>query len=61
VPPQRALCIGDEVRDIEAARAERVAAGAVAWGYTLPAALAASQPQALFASVEELAMFLEIS
>lgn len=61
VPPQQALCVGDEVRDIEAAQAERVAAGAVAWGYTYPDALAASRPEALFGSVEELAMFLELS
>lgn len=61
VPPQQALCVGDEVRDIEAAQAERVAAGAVTWGYTYPEALAASGPQALFGSVEELAMFLELS
>jgi phosphoglycolate phosphatase len=61
VPPQRALCIGDEIRDIEAAQAEQVAAGAVAWGYTRPEALAARGPQALFSSVEELAAFLEIA
>jgi phosphoglycolate phosphatase len=61
VAPEAALCIGDETRDIEAAHGEQVAAGAVAWGYALPEALAAYRPQALFSSVEELATFLEIA
>lgn len=33
VPPQRALYIGDQPTDLEAAHAERIAFGAVAWGY----------------------------
>ncbi|WP_020595171.1 HAD-IA family hydrolase [Spirosoma panaciterrae] len=34
IAPQNILCIGDEVRDLEAARKEHMAFGAVAWGFT---------------------------
>jgi hypothetical protein len=34
------ICIGDETRDIEAARATGLASGAVTWGYAKPAILA---------------------
>lgn len=42
IPAARALCVGDEIRDAEAARQAGIAFAGVAWGYTLPAAL---QPQ----------------
>src|SRR4051794_34932519 len=32
VSPREALCIGDEIRDLEASRAARIPFGAVAWG-----------------------------
>jgi len=48
LPPGRVLCVGDEVRDAEAARAMGCAFGAVAWGYTDPQALAALAPDHLF-------------
>ena len=48
VAPDRALCIGDEIRDLEAARAIGCPFGAVAWGYTDPQALAARDPDYLF-------------
>ena len=48
LPPARVLCIGDEIRDAEAARAVGCAFGAVAWGYTDPQALAAGGPDLLF-------------
>ncbi|MBO0930254.1 HAD hydrolase-like protein [Fibrella aquatilis] len=35
------LCIGDEVRDYEAARSEGIAFGGVSWGYTQPDTLRA--------------------
>lgn len=41
VKPQETLCVGDEVRDIEAAQEAAAAFGAVAWGYTRPDALEA--------------------
>lgn len=42
------LCIGDEVRDLEAAHAEKLDFGAVAWGYTSPLALRSHDPAWLF-------------
>ena len=48
------ICIGDELRDIEAARAAGMDSGAVAWGYAFPAALQAARPTHFFNSIEEL-------
>ncbi|AWN39211.1 HAD family hydrolase [Methylobacterium radiodurans] len=42
------LCIGDELRDLEAARAVGCAFGAVGWGYTTAEALRAAGPDLLF-------------
>jgi phosphoglycolate phosphatase len=55
VAPADVICVGDEIRDLEAARAEGLAFGAVTWGYAHPDALAALAPEHLFASVEEIA------
>jgi len=46
-----AIYIGDEIRDVQAARDVGVAAGAVVWGYNYPAALAAVAPTSLFEDV----------
>jgi phosphoglycolate phosphatase len=54
VPAAEALCIGDEIRDLEAAHAEGIAFGAVAWGYTAPEALRARGPEMMFSEVEEI-------
>jgi phosphoglycolate phosphatase len=48
VPPEGALCIGDEIRDLEAARSVGCAFGAVSWGYTHAGALAAGAPDHVF-------------
>lgn len=48
------LCIGDEVRDMEAAQREKTDFGAVAWGYTSPYALRARDPTFLFEGPEEI-------
>ena len=58
VPRQRVLCLGDELRDIDAAHAEGLACGAVGWGYASTATLAAKGPERLFGSVDELAAAL---
>lgn len=55
VPRGEAICIGDEIRDLEAARAEGIAFGAVSWGYTHAGSLRAHAPTALFATVDEVA------
>lgn len=53
------LCIGDEVRDIEAARAERLDCAAVTWGYAVPEALMMRKPTVLFSSFEELLSYVK--
>jgi len=52
--PADTICIGDEIRDIEAAKAADMDSGAVAWGYALPSALQAARPTHLFNSIEEM-------
>ncbi len=46
--PGDTLAIGDELRDLEAARAAGIAAGAVGWGYALPERLHAATPDHFF-------------
>ncbi|MDP4023622.1 HAD hydrolase-like protein [Methylobacterium sp. NEAU 140] len=53
--PERVLCVGDEIRDLEAARSVGCAFGAVVWGYTRAEALAAQAPDHLFAEPAEIA------
>lgn len=52
--PADALCIGDEIRDYEAASAVGMPFGAVAWGYTTLVALQACAPAAVFHQVEDI-------
>ena len=54
IAPQRALLIGDEIRDIEAARHAGVAAAAVTWGYNRAEALRRQAPDLLIERVEDL-------
>jgi phosphoglycolate phosphatase len=58
VPSAAALCIGDEVRDYEAASAVGMPFGAVAWGYTTAEALTACAPAAVFHQIEEIVAHL---
>ncbi|MBR1230995.1 HAD hydrolase-like protein [Bradyrhizobium sp. AUGA SZCCT0177] len=55
------LCIGDELRDIEAAKTAGMDSGAVAWGYALPAALQAAGPTHFFQTLEEIKQGLTIA
>jgi phosphoglycolate phosphatase len=50
VSPGEVICIGDEIRDYEAARRVGLAFGAVSWGFTSPEALQALTPEAVFPS-----------
>jgi len=52
--PDEAILIGDEIRDLEAARIIPIASGAVSWGYARVEALQARAPSELFASVAEI-------
>jgi phosphoglycolate phosphatase len=49
------IAIGDEVRDIEAARAAGIACGAVRWGFASTDALRARAPDLLFERMEDIA------
>lgn len=53
VEAAEALAIGDEARDIEAARAAGVPCGAVLWGYGAPALLRGLAPDHLFSRWED--------
>lgn len=54
VRPANALCIGDEIRDYDAATAVGMPFGAVAWGYTTIGALTACAPAVVFYQVEDI-------
>ena len=58
VSPSQAISIGDEVRDIEAARAAGIACGAVTWGYAAPEALRSLGLDLLFDRMEDVAGLL---
>ena len=55
LPGADALCVGDEVRDAEAAAAAGIRFAAVAWGYNTADALLVCHPAALFATPADLA------
>ncbi len=48
------LAIGDETRDIEAARAAGIRSGAVTWGYATREALEAESPDYIFHSMNDI-------
>lgn len=50
-----AICIGDEIRDIQAAQKVKIPFGAVSWGYTNIEALKAYAPTEVFTKVAEIA------
>jgi len=54
IAKDRVLCIGDETRDIEAAREAGLACGAVEWGYATRRALADYGPTMMFAAMDEI-------
>jgi phosphoglycolate phosphatase len=51
---EETICIGDEIRDAEAARSEGLAFGAVAWGFNHAEALRAQKPDAFFDRIEDI-------
>ncbi len=52
--PRNVIAIGDETRDIEAAKAAGVASGAVTWGYASREALLRCDPDHVFGSFDEM-------
>jgi len=57
IPASEAIFIGDETRDVEAARQAGVAAAVALWGYAAPAAFEGLAPLTLFPTVEEMTSF----
>jgi len=55
VNPRKAIYIGDELRDLQAARSAGADFGAVAWGYTDADTLKATAPDLFFTRVEAIA------
>jgi phosphoglycolate phosphatase len=53
VTPADSIYVGDETRDIEAAKSLGMASGAVSWGYSTPDALRSLSPTVIFASPGE--------
>jgi len=52
--PDAVIAIGDEVRDIEAARSVGIACGAVRWGFASSEALRARAPDLMFERMEDI-------
>jgi len=61
VSRDKVICIGDETRDIEAARAVGLDCGAVGWGYAKPSILAEHRPTVSFNSRSEIISFVAAS
>jgi phosphoglycolate phosphatase len=55
VTAAQTIAIGDEVRDIEAARAAGIACGAATWGYAPTEALVAMKPELVFEDMNDIA------
>ncbi len=53
-PFDQVLCIGDETRDIEAARRVGLPCAASTWGYATEAAMKAAQPDHILHSVDDI-------
>ncbi|EJZ17687.1 HAD hydrolase-like protein [Rhizobium sp. Pop5] len=52
--PERTICVGDETRDIEAAKAVGASSAAVTWGYAAPESLRRLKPTLVLEQVHEL-------
>lgn len=55
VEPTDVISIGDEIRDIQAAKHVNIASGVVSWGFASIDALKAQSPHEMFASIGEIA------
>ena len=54
VAPAEAISIGDEIRDLDAAREVGLATAVVCWGYTAPEALRAQKPDHVFEQIGDI-------
>jgi phosphoglycolate phosphatase len=55
VSAARTIAVGDETRDVEAARAAGIACAAVTWGYAAPQVLRALEPDLVFEQMADIA------
>ena len=58
IPVDDTISIGDEIRDIDAAREAGIDFGAVSWGYTNAAALQARAPNFMFSRMDDIIVAL---
>lgn len=61
VPVERIVSLGDETRDIDAAREVGIRAGAVLWGYAEPEAFAHLNPDLAFSTPDQVVAFVRDS
>ncbi len=59
ITPARAICVGDETRDIEAAKEIGAASGAVTWGYATNDILVAHAPTLVLRTMQEVVALAE--
>lgn len=59
VPAERALAVGDEIRDIDAAREVGLKTAAVGWGFANPSALQAAGPDHFLGTIREFGAFVQ--
>ena len=59
IAPDRAIYIGDQATDLEAARKAKVAFGAVSWGYATPESLLDFGPDVVFHCLDDLRSLAE--
>lgn len=55
VDAREALAVGDEIRDLEAARGAGIPFGAVSWGYAIAESFVKYKPEEMFADVRQIA------
>lgn len=60
IPASQTICIGDELRDLHAARSVGAAFGAVSWGYAKPESFISYSPDETFLDISDIAEKLSI-
>lgn len=58
IPASQILSLGDETRDVDAARESGIHAGAVLWGYASPEAFAHLRPDIAFSTPDQVVAFV---
>ncbi|HEX8287903.1 MAG TPA: HAD hydrolase-like protein [Pyrinomonadaceae bacterium] len=58
VNPAEAICVGDEIRDLQAAHSVGAAFGAVSWGYARPESFTPLSPEEVFLNISDIVVKL---